>query len=89
MSESKRKSNGRIIIMPGSGVNENTVEEIVKKTGVDEIHFSATAFRESEMKFKNESISGMGDDSGTEFKLRTVDPERVKTMRLLAEKIKT
>jgi copper homeostasis protein len=71
--------------MPGSGVNEDTVVEIVKKTKTKEIHFSATAFSESEMKFRNQKIAGMGDDSGSEFKLRTVDPDRVKKMRLLAE----
>jgi copper homeostasis protein len=59
----------------------------VRKTGTKEIHFSATSFRESEMKFRNENIAGMGDDSGSEFKLRTVDPDRVRKMRFLAEKI--
>jgi len=82
-----KKSNGRIAIMPGSGVNEDTVEKIVSITKTKEIHFSATTFRESEMKYRNEDISSMGDDSGSEFKLRTVDPERVKKMRMLAERI--
>lgn len=81
-----KKANGRIAIMPGSGVNETTVEEIVKKTGTKEIHFSATRFRESEMTFRNPAIAGMGDDEGSEFKLRTVDPERIKKMRQLSEK---
>ena len=88
IAELIKKANGRIAIMPGSGVNEQTVEEIVKKTEAKEIHFSATAFRESEMKFRNQNIAGMGDDEGSEFKLRTVDPERVKKMRILAEGIK-
>jgi copper homeostasis protein len=74
--------------MPGSGVNENTVEEIVKKSGAKEIHFSASTFRESEMKFRNPQIAGMGSDEGAEFKLRVVDPERVKKMRRLAEAVK-
>jgi copper homeostasis protein len=38
------KSNGRIAIMPGSGVSEDTVSEIVSKTGAGEIHFSAKRF---------------------------------------------
>jgi copper homeostasis protein len=88
ITELIKKANGRIAIMPGSGVNENTVEEIVRKTGTKEIHFSATAFSESEMKFRNQNIAGMGDDSGSEFKLRTVDPDRVRKMRLLAEQVK-
>ena len=79
-----RKANGRISIMPGSGVNENTVENIVSKSGASEIHFSATAFRPSAMVFKNAKIEGMGSEEGSEFKLRTVDPERVKKMRTLA-----
>jgi len=87
IAELIKKANGRISIMPGSGVNEDTVEEIVRKTQTKEIHFSATSFRESEMIFRNPNIAGMGDDAGTEFKLRTVDPNRVKKMRMLAEKI--
>jgi copper homeostasis protein len=80
-----KKANGRIAIMPGSGVNENTVEEIIKKSGAKEIHFSATAFRESGMKFRNQQIAGIGSDEGSEFKLRTVDPERVRKIRRIAE----
>ncbi|HEY8935636.1 MAG TPA: copper homeostasis protein CutC [Cyclobacteriaceae bacterium] len=80
-----KKADGRIALMPGSGVNENTVTEIVKQTGTKEIHFSATAFRESAMVFRNPSIAGMGSDEGSEFKLRTVDPDRVKKIRALAE----
>lgn len=82
-----KKANGRIAIMPGSGVNENTVEDIIRKSKATEIHFSATAFRESKMQYRNNEIAGMGSDEGSEFKLRTVDPERVKKMRALSEAI--
>lgn len=81
-----KRAEGRISIMPGSGVNENTVEELIAKTKAKEIHFSATAFRESAMQYRNADIAGMGSDEGAEFKLRVVDPERVRTMRKLAEK---
>jgi copper homeostasis protein len=84
-----RKANNRIAIMPGSGVNENSVEELLKRSGASEIHFSATAFRESGMQYRNPNIAGMGSDEGSEFKLRTVDPQRVRKMRELAEKIKS
>jgi len=83
-----KKSNGRIAIMPGSGVNENTVEEIVRKTGAKEIHFSATDFRDSAMQYRNPAITGMGSAEGSEFKYRTVDPQRVRTIRKLAEGVK-
>jgi len=83
-----KKANGRIAIMPGSGVNENTVEDIVRKTRATEIHFSATDFRESAMQYRNPAITGMGSDEGSEFKYRTVDPQRVRTIRKLAEGVK-
>jgi copper homeostasis protein len=80
-----KKANGRIAIMPGSGVNENTVQEILSKSNATEIHFSATSSRESGMIYRNPSIAGMGSDEGSEFMIRTVDSDRVRAMRKLAE----
>ncbi len=86
IAELVKKADGRIAIMPGSGVNEEAVEKIVSEAGVSEIHFSAVAFRESAMKYRNIAIAGMGSDEGSEFKYRTVDTERVRTIRKLAER---
>jgi len=80
-----RQAGNRIMLMPGSGVNESNVQEIISKTQVREIHFSATRFRESEMEFRNSFIAGMGDNQDSEYKLRTVDPNRVAEMRRLAQ----
>ena len=80
-----QKAAGRISIMAGSGVNEETVEEIVATTGVSEIHFSAAAFRDSGMEYYNEKITAMGSERGAEYKIRTVDPARVRRTRQLAE----
>ncbi len=88
ISELVKRANNRIAIMAGSGVNEQTVEEIVSKTRVNEIHFSAMGHRESAMQFRNQQIAGMGSDAGAEFKVRTVDPQRVKMTRAMAEKTK-
>jgi copper homeostasis protein len=79
------RAKGRIQIMAGSGINEETVEEIVRKSGVKEIHFSAVTFRSSGMRYMNNNISGMGQQSGSEYQVRTVDPERVRKTRHLAE----
>lgn len=85
LGQLRERAKGRIAIMAGSGVNEKTVEAIVRGSGIDEIHFSATAFDQSRMIYHNEKISGMGDESGREYKLRTVDPNRVREIRRLAE----
>jgi len=82
-----QKANGRIAIMPGSGVNENNVETIVAVSKAKEIHFSAMTLKDSRMIFKNSNIAGMGSNEGSEFKLRVVDPERIKKMRALAEAV--
>jgi copper homeostasis protein len=83
-----KRANGRIAIMPGSGVNKKTVEEIVAKSGAKEIHFSAVTFANSKMEFRNERIAGMGSDEGSEFKLRTADPALIREIRALAEAVK-
>lgn len=85
ISELIKKANGRILIMPGAGVNEQTVKNIVSKSGAGEIHCSAATFRNSPMIFKNSKIASMGSDEGAEFKLRSVDPDRVKKIRAVAE----
>ena len=71
-------ANGRISIMPGSGVNESNVVELVSKTGVKEIHFSASAFKDSEMQYRNVAIAGLGSEPGAEYKLRTVNVQMIK-----------
>jgi len=82
-----QRANGRIAIMVGSGVNEENVSEIISKTAAREIHFSAVTFRDSPMAFQSKAIRGMGSEEGSEFKLRIVDPERIRKMRALAAQI--
>lgn len=83
-----KRANGRIAIMPGSGVNKKTVETIVAKSGAKEIHFSAVTHTDSKMEYRNERIAGMGSDEGSEFKLRTADPALIREIRALAEAVK-
>ncbi len=85
IAEVVKRADGRIAVMPGSGVNEKTVVDIVKKTSAREIHFSATVFKESVMRYRHSDIAAMGDEAGMEFKNRTVDPGRVRLIRSLAE----
>jgi copper homeostasis protein len=59
-------ANGRIIIMPGSGVRSNNIKEIVQHTGVTEIHSSARKSIPSSMDFNvksmNENLQSTGVD---------------------------
>lgn len=85
IGELNARSNGRISIMAGSGVNEDTVQSIVSVSNVREIHFSALTFKESKMEYRNAHITGMGSSSQSEYQVRTVDPEKVRLIRSLAE----
>ncbi len=87
ISQLVESAGSRIRIMPGCGVNEETVKQIVSKTQATEIHFSSTSQRDSTMVFRNEAIAAMGEKGDSEFLLRTVDVERVRNMRRLAESV--
>lgn len=68
----------RIIIMPGSGVNEDNIAFIAAETGASEFHFSARVPVKSKMKFRNEAVS-MGGTNITinEFEQNITSAERV------------
>lgn len=61
------QANGRIIIMPGSGVRANNINEILQQTGVFEIHSSARKNNPSKMEFNvtsmNENLQSTGVDA--------------------------
>ena len=70
----------RIIIMPGSGINESNIERIAKITGAEEFHLSARKAIESLMTFRKGGIT-MGNAPGyNEFIRKVTDPEKIKTI---------
>jgi copper homeostasis protein len=78
-----KKAAGRIIIMPGSGINENNVTDLVHFTGATEIHSSAKVRVQSKMIYKNDRII-MTNNYGDEFSNEFTDTERVKQILKLA-----
>lgn len=81
IAELKKRAGGRIQIMAGSGINEHNVQDIVRETGVEEIHFSASGSRQSEMLYTNPELQSMGSDKEYEFRVRTVDTEKIRAVR--------
>jgi copper homeostasis protein len=73
-----KQAGGRIIIMPGSGINETNIETIARITRAHEFHLSARKLIESEMIFRMEGIT-MGNSPGyNEYARKVVDPEMIK-----------
>ncbi|WP_462281032.1 copper homeostasis protein CutC [Salinivirga cyanobacteriivorans] len=74
------KAEDRIIIMPGSGVNDKNLAELIQQTNATEFHSSAKTFIQGKMQFQNESVSMSGRSNPEEFKHISVDQEQVNAM---------
>jgi len=70
----------KIVIMPGGGVTENNIKEVVEQTGVKEIHASAREKVKSRMKFVNPRTSMSDSKSMEEYDLMVTSVERIREM---------
>jgi copper homeostasis protein len=77
------KAKGRIVIMPGSGVSETNVADLVYFTKATEVHASARVRLPSKMNYKNDHII-MGDNYGDEYSSDVTDADRVRNILQLA-----
>ncbi|MGN8072736.1 copper homeostasis protein CutC [Mucilaginibacter sp. SG564] len=78
-----QKAAGRISIMPGSGVSEANVADLVHFTGVTEVHSSARTSVQSKMQYKNDHIL-MSNEPGDEYSIDLTSVDRVKKLVELA-----
>jgi copper homeostasis protein len=77
IAELIQKAADRIIIMPGSGINEHNVADLVHFTGATEVHSSARTRVASKMNYKNDHMI-MGNNYGDEYSNEVTGVERVK-----------
>jgi copper homeostasis protein len=77
------KAAGRICIMPGAGVSETNVANLVHFTGVTEVHSSARVVVKSKMEYHNDHIL-MSDVPGDEYAIDVSDAGRVRELIRLA-----
>lgn len=77
------KAGGRIAIMPGSGVRENNMAELVRSTRATEYHSTAKSIVKSKMQFKNKLVM---DNEALELNISETDVEIVRKLREEAEK---
>jgi copper homeostasis protein len=78
-----KKAAGRIIIMPGSGINRTNVADLVRFTGAVEVHSSARVRIQSKMDYKNDHII-IGDNYGDEYVFQETDAGAVKEIIKMA-----
>jgi len=70
----------RMIIMPGSGINESNIVHIAKNTGAKEFHLTGRKIIESEMIFRRQNISMNGTQGYDEFSRKIADPDKIKNI---------
>ncbi len=70
-----------ISIMAGGGVNAQNVQDLVKATGVQEIHTSARSRVESKMIFRREQMAMARPIELNEYQWLETDPETASNMR--------
>lgn len=78
LKELVKQADGRIIIMPGCGVNPNNILQIAEETGASEFHFSGRSTYESSMIYRNPKVSMGGTVKIEEYEKDVTNPEIVK-----------
>ncbi|MGC4036408.1 MAG: copper homeostasis protein CutC [Chitinophagaceae bacterium] len=77
IEELNREADGRIIIMPGSGVRKENIKMIAEKTGCTEFHSSLRGKMKSQMEFVHSSFAG----SEESYMNNSIDAEEVRAFR--------
>ena len=82
------KAGNRIIIMPGSGINEKNIEKIASVTKAGEYHLTGRKVVESEMIFRREGVS-MGLEGISEYSRKIADQEAIKNIISILKNLKS
>ena len=79
-----KRARDRVIILPGCGIKEDNIRELVSKTGVQECHVTGKHQIPSEMTYTNPRVF-MGVPGAPEYEKTVVDPERIRAYRKSVE----
>ena len=74
-----KQANGRIQIMAGSGVNAQNAQALIH-TGVDALHLTGKASRDSEMVYRKEGIAMGGLSEVPEYEIVYSDAEKIRAV---------
>jgi len=77
IKELVQKAADRIIILPGSGINENNILQIAQESNAREFHYSARENRESGMIYRSSQVSMSGPGMPSEFVQSVTTANRV------------
>ena len=72
-----RQAAGRMAIMAGGGVSPENVEQVIRSTGVNEIHVGASGSRPSTMQFRRDAVWLGKAYQPDEYQRTETDPDRL------------
>lgn len=75
------KAGNRIIVMPGSGINENNIAGIINETGAMELHLTGHRTINSKMRYQKQNIFMGGIPEIPEFSRKMADENRIKKIK--------
>lgn len=81
LKELVEKYNDKIIIMPGSGINERNIEYINDTVKANEYHMTANKTVESVMQYRNENVFMGASLRLPEFSVKYTDENKVKNIK--------
>ena len=80
------EAHGRIIVMPGVGIDESNIAELIGLTGATEFHVLAERLVESEMTFRNPDVFKGTDPDQPEFERPVTDSEALRAIVVQASR---
>ncbi|MFT2008475.1 copper homeostasis protein CutC [Pontibacter sp. 13R65] len=85
ISELIERAGNNLTVMPGSGVNERNMQELLKLTGATELHTSARKKIASDMLFRRDNLPMAGMQQLSEYESLVADEQKITTICRLAE----
>ncbi len=79
------KADDRIIIMPGSGINENNITKMKERTGAFEFHLTGWKAIDSPMKFRRDGIYMGSLSQIPEYEMKITDAARFERIVKIVE----
>jgi copper homeostasis protein len=75
-----RQAGDKIIVMPGSGLDESNIEDMARQTGAVEFHLTGRKTIDSGMIFRRDGIPMGGIPGMNEYSRKVADPEKIKNI---------
>ena len=87
IGELVKSAAGKIIIMPGSGLDDSNIRSIAEKTGASEFHLSGRKEIPGTMQYRKNGVSMGGNSSIPEYSRKIADPEKIGNIRRILASI--